>query len=278
VPFDVEVTLKNLSPMPVVVGLAARLTLTADGGQRFSPDAYLPLQPQLPSDNNALTLSGGESRDFFVSWYQSAEPWFYRDDAYSGPGTYSVSLELIANEQHVNYVGPIFTNAARLTREVAKGEDEALWDKMKSVAHGHWTDSNFVTTKDGLKLLSDILQGHPTSRYYPYALVMDAQVNKRVRTTVDIDVALEAAARFSWSPAYPYLLLRAAEVAESIAAHAWWSKDEKTAQEWRIVATQRYSDTERKAPSLAARYIATRQRILIRDQMERERDSGVVKN
>lgn len=275
VPFDVEVTLKNTSARPVGAGLAARITLTASDGRAFSPKAYLEMEPQLPSTDNSVELAGGESRDYYVTWYRGVAPWFYNDDAYSGPGTYSVSLELIANAPSPNYAGPIVTNTVRLTRDVAKGEDEAIWDRMQAAAKGHWTDSSFVSTKEGLALLNEIRQAHPTSRYYPYALIMDAQVNNtRIRTAVDIDAALEAAERFTSSPAYGYLLLRGADVAWSIGEGAWWHHDLKTTIEWHTKAAQYYAIVEAKATTLAPRHMANHEGERVRREMERERNQA----
>jgi len=85
---------------------------------------------------------------------------------------------------------------------------------------------------------------HPASAYYPYALLIDAECNyRRPKTRDDISKALETAQRFQSSPAYSHLLLRAAEVAESIAHHAFWDHDDKR---WLSTLVLRRSITTRR--------------------------------
>jgi hypothetical protein len=80
---------------------------------------------------------------------------------------------------------------------------------MQAVSSGHWCDSAFATTKAGAALAEEIVQLHPTSGYYPYALLL----RRFTRQKDDITLWLEAASRFQDSPALPYLLKAAGDAA-----------------------------------------------------------------
>jgi hypothetical protein len=282
VPFDMTVTMKNVSQSSVSVGISARLIVTLADGTKISPKERHILDPQVSAHPDTwIQLSRGESRQWTIDWHQFTPSMFHYPE-FSGPGVYDVALNLAANklEAPEDYVGAIETSVARLTRAVSPGEDEVLWKKMVTITSGRWTDDSLANSKDGRQILREILQIHPASAYYPYALLLEPQFDHRPVTKDDIAKALDAAARFPDSPAYPHLLLRAGDIAANIASHAWWDHDSKTTLEYFAIAENYYDDALKKAPSLSIRSSAERGKQFARDELARERlrAAGAYKN
>jgi hypothetical protein len=45
---------------------------------------------------------------------------------------------------------------------------------MQELSAGKWADGDFRRTRKGQALVAEIIAVHPTSNYYPYALILDA--------------------------------------------------------------------------------------------------------
>ncbi len=273
VPFDMIVTTKNVSRSSVSVGISARLIVTLADGAKVSPKERHTLDPQTSGlPETWVELAPGESRQWTVDWDDFTPSMFHYPE-FSGPGVYEVALELgaAAWKAPEDYVGTIVTGAAHLARVVSPGEDDALWKKMVAATGGRWADDSLSNSLEGRRILREILQIHPASGYYPYALLLEPQFDHRPVTKDDIARALDAAERFRESPAYPHLLLRAGDVAANIASHAWWDHDSKTTLEYFAIAEKYYDDALKRAPSVAIRASAERGRQFAHDEIERER-------
>jgi len=280
VPFDMTVTLKNVSSAPVTVGVSAKLVVTMPDGTDLSPKSWQTmLEPNpFPMGQNWVELAPGESRVCYIEWHHSLDNFFHNPD-FAGPGVYGLTFHLGGSNHPDNYVGEVVTNTAHITRAVPPpGEDEVLWRKMIAATGGRWAPDSFCDPKTGGPLLQEILQVHPASAYYPYALLIDAECNyRRPKTKDDIPKALEAAQRFQSSPAHGHLLLRAAEVAESIAQHAFWDHDDKMLTEYFGIAAQ-YYDTAAKAakvPGVRVTAEAGKQRVEASLEHRRQRAAGI---
>src|SRR5260221_929366 len=228
--FDITVTMKNVSHSPVSVGISAGLIVTLADGTKITPKERHILDPQISAHPDTwVQLSAGESRQWTIDWHHFTPSMFHYPE-FSGPGVYDVALDLAAYkfEAPEDYVGSIVTNAAHLTRAVSPGEDEALWMKMVAATGGKWADDSLANSKEGRLILKEILQIHPTSAYYPYALLLEPQFDHRPATKDDIAITLDAAERFKSSPAYPHLLLATGDIAQSIALHAAYQRDSNT--------------------------------------------------
>ena len=218
VPFDMVVTLKNISDRPVTVGLLAKLVATLPDGSFFlSTEADWLLEPNDTSGEpvTSIELAPGEAVERVANWDRGSIPSWSHSSSFSGPGDYQVSLQLArgyrdaSGDERKNYAGTIHTSSALLRRSVPAGEDEAVWAEMQRVAAGHWSDDGFATTKVGKALAKEIIQVHPTSAYFPYALLL----SNPVKQERDIAGLLDASNRFPNSPAFPYLLKAAGDAA-----------------------------------------------------------------
>lgn len=248
VPFDMTVTIKNVSSVPAAVGISARLTVTLPDGKNVSDHHLETMLDPAPLGQNWLELAPGETHVCYTSWYFSLENFFLVPD-FSGPGVYGLRFQLGGSDYPDNYVGLVVTNTVHVTRAVPPpGEDEVLWQRMTAVARGRWSPETFCDSKTGGAITREILQIHPGSAYYPYALLLDAHCDyRRPKTKDDISKALEAAQRFQSSPAHGYLLLRAAEVADSLAHYAFWDHDAKTSAEYFGIAARYYEEAAKTA-------------------------------
>ena len=213
VPFDLVVTYENVSKQPVTIGGAvATLVVTFENGETMvmhnpgSNDQWNMGDAQLQ-----LQLAPGESVQQAASWEHGSIPNWFKYASYSGPGTYGIALQLQIVDYDGNRLGTVRTPAVTLTRVVPARIDAELWKRMQEAPGGWWADNWFAAKKEGVALANEIIQLHPTSGYYPYALALRAYRN--VVDKNDISLLLEAAERFRNSPAYPYLLNAAANSA-----------------------------------------------------------------
>jgi hypothetical protein len=280
VPFDMTVTLKNTSDSPVTVGISARLVVTLSDGRDISRRPWeTMLGPRdVPSNLPSIELGPRESRQFFVDW-QGYMPNFFHDPDFSGPGVYGLTFHLATYERPDNYVGEIVTTTAQLTRTVPPGEDEALWKRMTAAMDGRWADDSLCNSNSGAAILREILQIHPASAYYPYAVVLARELDLRDHKAVskdDIRKALEAAERFRSSPAHSHLLVQAGDVAGSVASFARLAGDYKTFFEYFALAEQYYATASRATTIPAVRAAAESGKQSARMEMEnqRQRDAG----
>jgi hypothetical protein len=117
---------------------------------------------------------------------------------------------------------------------------------MLAAAGGRWPDNGFMSLKEGVALAQEIIEIHPASQYYPYALI----VRMRPYTLPDeIERAREAAERFPDSPLHSDLLMHAANCALSKAVTAsFWNRDRATGEKYYALA-QRYLDDVLKSTS-----------------------------
>ena len=199
VPFDIEVTLKNVSRRSAKVGVIAYLVVALpDGGTfRTSGNDAAILEPQAPDADLYIELAPGEVARRAIGWERGTPPNWCRYPDFSAPGTYEVALELQIgahrdDDDLSNYVGRLRTSSARLERVVPAGDDEALWERMQELTGRHWPDGGFAFLKEGKDLAREIIELHPASSYYPYALLLDSFA----RSEKDIPVLLSAAERF----------------------------------------------------------------------------------
>jgi hypothetical protein len=246
IPFDLVVTLKNVSDTPATAGLLARIVVTDAGGRtlvahdrkRGMTDVNDNSATLGPTLNWYVSLAPGESVQKVVHWDRSMANWSH-DRAFSGPGIYDIALELEYGDAEyddvVNYVGILRTSTARLHR-VAVGEDAAIWQRMQEISGGRWADDWFKATKEGVALAKEIIEHHRESNYYAYALFL-RMFNRNIGQD-DIEPLLEAAKRFPDSPAYPYLLKGAADAAYIEASTAEYRKEtEKAAKLFEVAET-----------------------------------------
>jgi hypothetical protein len=247
VPFEMRVTLKNVSTANASVGVTAQLVVTLPDGGRFAPRDSQILEPRLSwnadSSNTWAELAPGESRELAirVSW----PPNWAQYGVYTGPGIYGIALRLEGQEAPDNYVGPLLTNSARLQRVLPVGEDLALWQRMLAAAGGRWSDSGFMSLKEGVALAQEIIDIHPASQYYPYALIL----RMRYALPDEIERSREAAERFPDSPVHSDLLMHAASCALSEAITAsFWNHDHVKGEKYYALA-QRYLDDVLKSTS-----------------------------
>jgi hypothetical protein len=230
VPFDLVVTYTNVSDKPLSIkgGLATLVVTFANG------DTVVMHKPDVNDRWGAVfavpaRLAPGESVQQALAWDHGSIPNWFRYPSFSGPGQYGVAIELQATDEEETVLGTLRTAAVTLTRVEPVGIDAELWKRMQEISSGEWSDSSFVATKSGSALAGEIIQLHPSSGYYPYVVALRAFQSKDKSR---IPVLLEAAERFSSSPAYPYLLKSAAECA---LYEAWKARDEGDA-----VAAQKY--------------------------------------
>lgn len=283
VPFDLTVSVKNVSNSPASVGLSAKLRVTLPNGQTFSPQYPVLLEPRpLASEPAAwVELTPGESRQYFVPWGDSAVMWCHGGE-YTSPGTYTLVLELAGRNAPNNYAGTLVTSATRLTRVVPAGEDGKLWERMATANGNRWADDGFFNSSRGPAILKEILESHHDSDYYPYALVLEQRWKPRRPTEGDIANALDGAKRFPDSPAYPHLLLIPGEVALSLAHDAVASRNSKAAIEYMTRAEAYFDAALKNTSSIAvhdiAEYNLHRARVGIADEEKRQRSLAAPNN
>jgi len=283
VPFDMVVTLKNASKSTVSVGLGAKLVVTLPSGRTFAPDRYelLEQQPHTSEPMASAQLAPGETRQYIVPWQYAAVAWCH-DGEYTAPGTYDLALQLSTGRPSSDYAGTVVTNTVHLKRAVPLGEDEALWRHMATAINGRWADDGLFNSVQGRTILKEILELHPTSAYYPYALLLEPLSKPRQASGEDIEKALDAAGRFSDSPAYPHLLLWPGEVALSLASDSIVERHSKTAMDYLTRADKFFNDALQKSSSVVVRNRAEfglqRVHAEIESEHKRERSGGVLKN
>jgi hypothetical protein len=239
VPFDLVVTYTNVSDRPVTVsGALATLVVTLPGGDTIvvnKPDVNDQWDITLPV---RARLEPGQSVEQAVGWEHGLVPnWFHYSAPFSGPGTYGIALDLHISDGEKNVLGAVRTPAVTLTRVVPTGIDAELWQRMQEISGGAWTDDAFLSTKVGVALAEDIAQVHPASGYYPYVLALRAFGPPGKK---HIPALLEAAERFTGSPAHPYLLEAAANSARYEAWKAEQRQDLAAAQTYFILAQTIY--------------------------------------
>jgi hypothetical protein len=209
VPFDLIVTYTNVSDEPITIDTAlATLMVTFANGDTVvmhQPEGHdhSDIQGSMPA-----RLDPGESLQHAASWARGIPNWF-RYGSFSGPGTYGIALDLRIEDKQGRILGTVRTPTVTLTRIDPVGIDAELWKRMQEMSGGKWSDSSFLTTKEGDALAKEIIQIHPTSGYYPYVLALRA-FGRGVWDKTRLPALLEAAERFPDSPAYPYLLNAAA--------------------------------------------------------------------
>ena len=250
VPFDLVITYTNTSGRPLTIGgaLATLVVTFANGDTKVmhTPDVNdrWDVMPAMP-----LRLAPGQTAQQAVSWEYGSIPNWFRYDSFSGPGTYGIALELRIADDDENALGTVTTPAATLTRIEPAGIDAELWARMQQMSNGAWADNSFVAKKAGAELAGEILQLHPESGYYPYALALRA-LNRTDKN--HIPALAEAAERFQSSPAYPYLLKAAADCARYEAWLAEEQRDVRTARKYFNSAQAQYR------AALATRSVAIR--------------------
>jgi hypothetical protein len=276
VPFDITVTVKNVSKSSVTVGTSARPLITLSNRQKLTIKDWQALEPRVsPNAPTWVELAPGESRQYFIDWHDFSPNMFHYPE-FSGPGVYDVAFELAGNEPPENYVGSIITAPARLTRAVPPGEDEALWKKMIASNGGQWADDGLWNSPKGPAILREILQIHPASSYYPYALLLEPHLDRRrPATNDDIAKALDAAERFQLSPAYPHLLLRAGHVALGLAVDAAYRRDAAARVKYLDLAKRYYDDAAKRTNLPAVRVLAQRGRDRVQGTIDREKQRAV---
>ncbi len=239
VPFDLVVTYTNVSDRPVTVsGALATLVVTLPSGDTMvlnKPDVNDQWGVSLPMP---ARLEPGQSVQQAVGWADSSVPnWFHYSAPFSGPGTYGIALDLRISDREENVLGAVRTPPVTLTRVEPTGIDAALWQRMQEISGGAWTDDAFLSTKVGAALAEDIAQVHPASGYYPYVLALRAFGPPGKK---HIPALLEAAERFTGSPAHPHLLVAAANSARYEVWKAEQRKDLAAAQTYFTLAQTNY--------------------------------------
>lgn len=277
VPFDVTVTVTNDSAAQASVGLIAQFIFTLPDGTAFSPRSYGRLEPNPnPGGPTWVSLEPGESRMYYVDWSGATTPDIFHYSEFSGPGTYELKIALSASKPGEDYVGEITTNTARLTRTMMPGEDEALWRRMSATLNGRWADDSLSNSLKGPAILREILAIHPASAYYPYAVLLEKQLRQpKPPTKDDLARVVMTAERFPSSPAYPHLLLLAAEITEGFATDAGYRRDWKARAEYLAAAERLYDEAVHKIKNPALHAVAERERDSARGAIEHERSRAV---
>jgi hypothetical protein len=275
VPFDMTVTLKNVSTSNASVGLGARFFVDLPNGEKFSARFALALEPRSMDSHpdNWVDLAPGESRVYFVPWDDAATMWGHGGE-YTAPGIYGLRLQLESESHPDDYVGPLTTTTANLTRVVPPGDDEILWKRMSKAFDGHWADDGLYNSIKGPAILNEILNSHPTSAYYPYALLFVNQSLPKPARAREEDIAknLAAAAAFSDSPAYPHLLLVPGEIAYSLASSALADRREDAGLEYLRRAEQFFERAVKTNRVMATQSVGLDQLQRVRNQMDAERN------
>jgi hypothetical protein len=239
VPFDIVVTYTNTSDRPVTVGGAtATLVVTFASGETSVMHHPETGDRWSLSSSAPLRLAPGQSGQQAASWENGSIPNWFRYASFSGPGTYGIALDLqIVNDSH-EPLATVRTAPVSLTRIEPVGIDAELWKRMQDMSGGKWADNSFQSTKPGAALADEIIQLHPASGYYPFVLALRAL---RRPNSSHIPALLEAAERFSASPAQPYLLKAAADSAHSEGLNAAWEHDTSAALKYFELARSNYS-------------------------------------
>ena len=238
IPFDMVVTFTNVSNRPLVIeGAEATLVVTfADGKTSVmdQPDVMdqWSIKPYAP-----VRLAPGESVEQGVGWERGSIPNWFQYASFSGPGTYGIALDLRIVDEDLEVLGNVRTPAVTLTRIEPVGIDAALWKRMQEVSSGRWSDMSFKATDAGVALADEILRVHPASGYYPYILAHRAL---RRADKNHMPALLEAAERFTDSPAHPYLLKAAADCARYEALTAERARDDASADQYYKLAENNY--------------------------------------
>lgn len=251
VPFDIIVTYTNVSDQPLtVLGALATLVVTFANGDTVvmnQPDAndQWDLSSAMP-----LRLAPGESGQQSASWENGSIPNWFQYGWFSRPGTYGIALDLRVTDEDENVLATVRTSPVALHRVEPIGVDAELWKRMQEMSGGAWADNSFAATKPGFALAGEIIQLHPTSGYYPYALALRAFTG--VVDKNHIPVLLEAAQRFPTSPAYPYLLNAAANCARYAGTVAAREGNMAEAKKYLTLADTKYRE------ALATKSVAIR--------------------
>ena len=217
VPFDMAVTIKNLSNRPIAVGKTATVIITPVNGK---PDRILERASLLPGgamdSSSNIELEPGEVRSASIAWSTS---WFYNDAAFTVPGSYDLTLELTGDPEEPEpitvYVGTVRSSHVRLKRNVPTGDDAAVWERLQATDGGHWTSRGFSSSSEGQKLAQEVIDKYPASGYVPYAMILGHST-----PYFHLTLARDAVERFRESPAYAHLVVAAGAIALSEAAKA----------------------------------------------------------
>ena len=252
VPFDLVVTYTNVSDKPVTLdSVLGTLVVTFPNGE-----TKVMHQPEANDRWSAAfspptQLAPGESVQQGIGWERGAIPnWFFAGSSFSGPGTYSIAVELRITNDDGNILGTIRTPPVTLNRSQPVGIDADLWKRMQELSGSAWSDGSFASTKPGAALANEIIQLHPTSGYYPYVLALRSY---GMAVSKDhIPALLEAAERFPGSPAYPYLLNAAAHSARYAGLGAAREGNMAEAQKYYTFAQSKYRE------ALATKSVAIR--------------------
>ena len=237
VPFDIVVTFTNVSNRPVVFdGAQATLVLTFSDGKTSVMDQPDVMDQWSVGPPFPLRLAPGESTQQSAGWESGGIPNWFIYESFAGPGTYGIALDLRIVDEEENLLGAVRTPTVEITRIEPVGIDAALWKRMQAMSGGRWSAMSFSMDL-GAALSDEIVQLHPASGYYPYILALRAlqRVNKN-----HIPALLEAAERFTDSPARPYLLKAAADCARYEALTAERARDEAAAQKYYKLAERNY--------------------------------------
>jgi hypothetical protein len=213
VPFDLVVTYTNVSNRTLTIdGATATLVVTFANGE--TTVMHWPEQNDQSSFGFAYGpahLRPGQSVQQAMGWEGGVPNWF-KYESFSGPGTYSIALDLLIVDESHEAISALRTPAVPLTVVEPAGIDAELWKRMQQTSGGKWSDVSFnENNRDYAALADEIVQLHPASGYYPYILSLRAALLGPHKTP--IQPLLEASERFQNSPAYPHLLVAAAESA-----------------------------------------------------------------
>lgn len=173
IPFDVTVRLTNTTQQPVSVGTVATISVVLPDGTTVTPEAATLLQPTTTPAASWVDLGPGATAEVGTSWLYGGGIGWSTAHKFSSPGTYEIALTLrTSGEEPAAYVGPIRTNTALMERLTPEGIDAELWRRMSRIGRNQWTDDGFLRFREGQDLAAEIVDAHPSSGYYPYALLL----------------------------------------------------------------------------------------------------------
>jgi hypothetical protein len=241
IPFDLVVTYTNISRQ---AGYDRRSASHADRHVRDGETVVMHNpegqdQWDIGSIHEPVRLAPGESAQHAASWERGS----IRTGSVRlvlRTGTYAIALELRVVDQHTDLLGTVTTPAVVLYRVDPVGID-AGWKRMQDTSGGKWSDNSFKTTKPGYALAGEIIQLYPSSGYYPYVLALRAFGEVRDKKS-HISALLEAAERFTDSPAYPYLLTAAASCARYVGIVAEREGKTADAEKYLTLAKTKYRE------------------------------------
>lgn len=188
VPFDMWVTVSNASDASVGVGLCGDMIVRREGGDTFvigfgsEHGKYPTLLPERTwhgGRETYIVLRPHETKTLTIPVYPGLEgPAYFNDARLSPPGRYAMAMRLgycwpsmVTPQKSLlppEYLGPVTTNEALITRIQPTGVDARVWERMQELTHGQWVPTQWGTSPAGRAVVNEVTSDYPDSNYFPY--------------------------------------------------------------------------------------------------------------